>query len=132
VIVLDTHTLLWWCGGDDQRLSPRAQTILAEESAHGDILVSSITAWEIAMLVERQRLQLAMDVERWLQLASQVERLRFVPVDNTLAIKSVRLPGEFHRDPADRLIVALARHHSVPVVTADQKIQQYPHVKWLW
>lgn len=55
-----------------------------------------------------------------------------MPVDNATAIHSVRLPGQFHKDPADRMIVALARHLSLQLVTADEKILRYPHVKTVW
>ena len=53
-------------------------------------------------------------------------------VDNEIAVKSVELPGEFHKDPADRLIVATARKMAAPLVTADDKIRAYPHVRTLW
>lgn len=94
----------------------------------GEILVSSISAWEIAMLVERGRLQLTMDVEHWLDIVTAIGAVRFVPVNNRIAVKSVTLPGEFHKDPADRLIVATARDAAAPLVTADEKILQYAHV----
>ncbi|WP_407635328.1 type II toxin-antitoxin system VapC family toxin [Methylohalobius crimeensis] len=58
--------------------------------------------------------------------------MRFDPIDVELAVHSVRLPGEFHADPADRLITALARYYSVPLVTADSRIRNYKHVKTIW
>jgi PIN domain nuclease of toxin-antitoxin system len=94
--------------------------------------MSSIAAWEIAMLVEHGRLTLTMDVQDWLDTVSEIEALTFAPVDNHLAVQSVHLPGEFHADPADRLIVALARRHSASLVTADKKIRGYKHVKTIW
>jgi PIN domain nuclease of toxin-antitoxin system len=96
------------------------------------VLVSAISAWEIAMLVHRGRLTLAIGVADWLATVERVDPVRFVPVDNGLAAHSVALPGEFHRDPADRLIVATARRHAVPLVTADEKIHAYPHVRTVW
>lgn len=133
MIVLDTHTLVWWAA-QDPALSTKGKKCIEEEltSADGLILVSSISAWEIALLVERGRLTLTMDVQDWLDTVSEIEALTFVPVDNHLAVQSVRLPGEFHADPADRLIVALARHHSASLVTADKKIRDYKHVKAVW
>jgi PIN domain nuclease of toxin-antitoxin system len=134
VIVLDTHTLVWWASGDSTQLSQAAQqAITAEMQAEfGQIMVSSISAWELAMLVARERVVLAMDVEAWLATVGQIEQVQFVPVDNTIAIKSTLLPGEFHKDPADRIIVATARQLSAPLVTADEKIRAYPHVRTVW
>ena len=132
MIVMDTHTLVWWANGDSDALSAGARTAIEAELDGGRILVSSISAWELAMLVARGRLVLSMDVSEWLAVVGQIDAVTFVPVDNELAIRSTQLPGEFHKDPADRLIVATARKHAVPVVTADAKIRDYPHVRSLW
>ena len=84
------------------------------------------------MLMERGRIALAMELDDWLAAVEELGSVAIVPVGARIAVQSVRLPGEFHRDPADRMIVALARELGVPVVTADEKIQRYPHVKWVW
>ena len=132
MIVLDTHVLIWWVNGDE-RLSARARKAIEKEmTGDGQILVSAISAWEIAMLVAKGRLALTMDIDDWLATVASIEGVVFVPVGADVAVQSVRLPGEFHPDPADRMIVALARHHSVPMVTSDAKIQAYPHVKTVW
>jgi len=133
LIVLDTHALIWWVNGDERLSDPAKRAIekeLAEEG--GQILISAISGWEIAMLVEKGRLVLTMDIDEWLFTVSSIEHVDFVSVDVGLGVQSVRLPGEFHPDPADRLIVALARHHSVSLVTADRKIRGYQHVKTIW
>jgi len=62
----------------------------------------------------------------------QLPVIRFVPVDNVVARLSVELPGEFHPDPADRMIVATAITHDAQLLTCDRKFLQYPHVKTLW
>ena len=131
MIVLDTHALVWWASGDEQ-LSRAAAAVIDEQMQGGQIVVSSISAWELAMLVARGRVDLAMDTEAWLAMVGQIEAVRFVPVDNELAIRSTTLPGEFHKDPADRIIVATARHLAAPVVTADLRIRAYPHVRTVW
>lgn len=132
MIVLDTHALIWWVNSD-QRLSAMAiKAIDAELSAGGTVLVSAISAWEIAMLIDKGRLALTMDLDDWLKTVATIEGLTFVPVDTELSVQSVRLPGQFHADPADRLIVALARRHAVPLITADTKIRKYRHVKTIW
>ena len=96
------------------------------------IIVSAISAWEIAMLVEREKLLLSMDVGSWLATVAEIEAVRFLPVDVEIAVKSVELPGEFHKDPADRMIVSTARKLAVPLVTKDEKIRAYAHVKTIW
>lgn len=84
------------------------------------------------MLVKAGRLILTMAVDDWLETVSAIECVRLVPVDHVVGVESTRLPGEFHKDPADRMIVALARHLNVPLVTADEKIRAYRHVQTLW
>jgi PIN domain nuclease of toxin-antitoxin system len=114
VIMLDTHTLLWWANGDRAKLSPPATEAIAVEYRDGVMLVSAITAWEIAHLVDR------------------IPTVAFVAVDTEIGVKSAELPGVFHKDPADRIIVATARKYGVPIVTADEKIRGYPHVATIW
>lgn len=133
MIVLDTHTLIWWVNADKQ-LSKAATKAIEKElnDKNGQILISSISAWEIAMLIDKGRLTLSMDIDDWLDTIASINNVQFIPVDNKLGLQSVRLPGDFHPDPADRLIVALARHYSAMLITADKKIQDYQHVKTIW
>lgn len=132
MIVLDTHTLLWWASGDKGQLSAAATQAIEGELNGGQIRVSSISAWELAMLVAKGRVALSMDIGEWLSVVSQIEVVRFVPVDNEIAVKSIELPGEFHKDPAGRIIVATARKLAAPLLTADDKIRDYPHVRTIW
>lgn len=131
MIVLDTHTLIWWATSDTT-LSKKARIEINRELDGGDIIVSAISAWEISMLVANQRLVLAMEVSAWLSTVAEIEAVRFLPVDVEIATKSVELPGEFHKDPADRIIVATARKLAAPLITKDDKIRAYPHVKTIW
>jgi len=131
VIVLDTHALVWWVTGDPT-LSKKAKVAIECELAGGEIIVSAICAWEIAVLVEREKLVLSMDVGSWLAKVSTIESVRIVPIDTETAVKSVDLPGDFHKDPADRMIVATARKFAAPLVTKDEKIRAYAHVKTIW
>ena len=132
MIVIDTHILVWWVSGVETLSTAAKKAIKNTLSNGGEVLVSSISAWEIAMLVEKGRLVLSMDVESWLDEVSQIDGVRLLPVDNEIGVKSTALPGEFHKDPADRMIVATARKLAVPLVTADEKILQYEHVKTIW
>lgn len=133
MIVLDTHVLIWWVT-DDARLSGPARDALDRESVapDGQILVSVITAWEIAMLQQRGRLVLSMELDEWLTAVASIERVSVVPVSTRVAVQSTQLPGEFHKDPADRIIVALARELNAPLLSADEKIRNYAQVRSIW
>ena len=132
MIVLDTHTLPWWASGDTGQLSAVAAQAIETELNGGEISVSSISAWELAMLVAKGRIALSMNTGEWLSVVSQIEAGSFMPVDNEIAVKSVELPGEFRKDPADRVIVATARKLAARLVTADDKIRGYPHERSIW
>ena len=132
MIVLDTHTLIWWASGDAEQLSAAALQAIESELDGGKIFVSAISAWELSMLVAKGRIALSMDVAEWLSYVGDIEAVRFVPIDNEIAVKSTELPGEFHKDPADRLIVATARKLAAPLVTVDEKIRAYQHVRTIW
>ncbi|MEE9491798.1 MAG: type II toxin-antitoxin system VapC family toxin [Gammaproteobacteria bacterium] len=132
MIVIDTHVLVWWVSGDKSLSATAAKLIKDTLDSGSEVIASSISAWEISMLIEKGRLILSMDVESWLDEVSQIDGVRFVSVDNEIGIKSATLPGEFHKDPADRMIVATARKLAIPLVTADKKIRNYEHVKTVW
>lgn len=84
------------------------------------------------MLVQKERLMLTMSVDDWLKTVIDIDGVRFVAVDNDIGVEATRLPGAFHKDPADRMIVATARHLNAPLVTADEKIRAYPYVRSIW
>ncbi len=132
MIVIDTHILVWWASGTALLSDPAEQAIRHSLNHGGEVIISSISAWEIAMLIEKGRLILSMDIENWLDEVSQIDGVRFLPVDNEIAVKSTLLPGEFHKDLADRIIVTSARKLSAPLITADEKIIAYQHVSTIW
>lgn len=131
MIVLDTHSWVWWATGSDE-LSRAARTRTEAAVREDELLVSSISVWEVAMLVARGRLQLAIAVDAWVGQAERIPGLRFVPVTNAIALRSMQLPGRFHKDPADRIIVATALSHGAIVVTRDDRIRGYQHVRTVW
>lgn len=110
---------------DDARLGARSREALDKSAKSGRVLVSAITPWEIAMLVQKGRLTLSSDVAQWIDEALALPAIELAPILPQIAIDSTRLPGEFHADPADRIIVATARFHRIPLVTADQAILEY-------
>jgi PIN domain nuclease of toxin-antitoxin system len=132
VIVIDTHVLCWWASGDEARLSAAAASSLEQARHDGTIYVSCISAWEIAMLVQKNRLVLASDTSQWLATVSQIRSVSFVPLDNEIAVLSTRFGPEFHKDPADRFIVATAVKLMLPLVTADEKLRAFDGVRTIW
>jgi PIN domain nuclease of toxin-antitoxin system len=130
MILVDTHVLLWWVS-NPEKLSKIALGVI-EESVNSTIYVSAISVWEIYLLVNKGRLQLAIDIDRFIERIESMPFIHFIPIDNRIAAKSVMLPGDFHRDPADRMIVASAREKGVPLITGDERIRKYSHVQTVW
>ncbi len=124
MIVLDTHALIWAIS-DKAHLGRKARTKIEETARSDRVAVSAITPWEITMLVEKGRLQLRQDVRVWIENSLARPGIYLAPIEPAIAIDSVHLPGEFHADPADRFIVATARYHNAPLLTADSAILFY-------
>lgn len=131
MILLDTHVWIWFLD-DPAMLSTRARKSIENAVQSGKVFVSSISVWELCMLVARGRLRLNRNVSEWLNDCEMLHFLKFVPVDNAIARISVDLPPPLHGDPADRMIVATAQHLGISVVTKDAKLIDYPHVKTVW
>jgi PIN domain nuclease of toxin-antitoxin system len=131
MIVLDTHAWLWWLH-DPSQLSPLAQHRIAAEVKTGEARVSAVSVWEIAVKVELGKLSLHLDLELWFDAARKYPGIHIEPMQPVDAIASARLPGSFHKDPADRLIVAYALRLGAPIVTKDRKISNYAHVQTIW
>lgn len=131
MIVLDTQAWLWWVH-DPSRLSRKALHAIATAEASADILVSVISVWEIAVKTALGKLELGMDMDAWFRLAAAYPGITVEPLSPQDAIASTRLPGSFHRDPADRMIVALSRRTGAALVTSDAAIRAYPHVMTIW
>jgi PIN domain nuclease of toxin-antitoxin system len=131
VIVLDTHAWIWFIN-DPRQLSPRARSAVRKALLKRSIYISSISVWEVALLVARRRLELTLGVEDWIAKSEALPFFTFVPVDNTIFVRSVLLPGPLHADPADRIIIATAIMKGMPVVTRDERIRKYSRVKSIW
>ncbi len=131
MIVLDTHAWVWWVS-KPELLSPYAKNAADDAARRHELFVSTISSWEVALLIEKGRLLLSLDVRDWIARCEALPFIIFVPVSNSIAVASVRLPGFPHADPADRIIVATAMSLGANLVTKDEKIQGYPHLKTIW
>jgi PIN domain nuclease of toxin-antitoxin system len=127
VILLDTHVWIWWVH-DEAELTEECRDLLQAHESDG-LGLSAISCWEVAKLVQRNRLILPVRLEDWMDQALAYPGIQLLDLDPRVAVESVQLPGDFHQDPADQIIVATARLHNVPLVTADKLILKYPHVQ---
>lgn len=129
MIVLDTHIWIWWVQGDPRLGGPHAAALSAHEPT--GLGVSAISCWEVAKLVEKARLALPTDIDRWLDTALAypgVRLLELTPRISAEACRLTQLPGGFHNDPADQIIVATARVLGCALLTADAQVRSSSHV----
>lgn len=132
MIILDTHALIWFAS-DPAKLSKVAlKAIETEIQAKTPIFISSISIWEICQLVQKKRIDFSIPLDQLIDTLNQTKEYKFISIDNKIAYESCVLPGQFHADPADRIIVATARVLGAKLVTKDQKIRRYKHVQSLW
>ena len=130
ILLLDTHFWIWW-------LTPRSPLKLAERDAldaaaeSGGVYLAAISLWEAQLLHSKQRLQLPVPFSDWLTRATESRVLTVLPLDRDVVIALDSLPARFQGDPADRLIVATARTHGIPLATRDRAIRRSRTTK-LW
>jgi PIN domain nuclease of toxin-antitoxin system len=131
MIVVDTHALIWDALAPD-RLSTTAQQALVEANAGDGLLICDISLWEIAMLVEKGRVQVGVDCQSFINLILQANKARVQPITPLIAALSAQLPAEINRDPADRLIVATALAESARLLTADHNLRNTDVIATIW
>lgn len=132
MILLDTHAWVWWVS-DPGRLPESSRRAIQESLDAGEpVRVSTMSSWEVAMLVARGRLELAMGLGEWTALSESAPEIAFVPVDNRIALRAVGLEDFPHRDPADRIIAATALVTGATLITADARLRAYAPLSTLW
>ncbi|MEA3232396.1 MAG: type II toxin-antitoxin system VapC family toxin [Thermodesulfobacteriota bacterium] len=119
MILLDTHALVWLDEGN-KRIGRRTLDIVNEELSCGTLAVSAITFWETAMLVEKGRLDINIELSAWRKTLFE-SGLKEIPLNGAMGIRAGSM-NNFQGDPADRMIVATALEISATLVTADKKI----------
>ncbi|MGB3191118.1 MAG: type II toxin-antitoxin system VapC family toxin [Limnoraphis sp.] len=122
MIILDTHIWIWWVD-ENPKLSSQNREIIQSNQASG-LGISIISCWEVAKLVEKNRLAFECSVEEWLELALKYPGIQLLELTLPIILESTRLSG-FHSDPADQIIVATAKIYSSLLITQDEKILNY-------
>jgi PIN domain nuclease of toxin-antitoxin system len=128
--LLDTHALVWALDDPDQ-LPARCRRLLSE-GANLPLGLAAISLWEIAAKSASGKLVLGRPLADWISAAVRPPFVSVIPLDERVAVESSQLPNPFHRDPADRMIVATARIHGLTLLTKDQAIRDYAHVRTMW
>ena len=121
--LLDTHVWIWWMLGDPG-LPRTEREALDALSADVRPVIADISLWEVATLVDLDRIKLDRPLEEWLGIAASPATVRIQPITSGIVAEMNRLPASFHRDPADRLIVATARFLRLPLAAKDRKIRK--------
>ncbi len=123
-LVLDTHIWLWMMENNPS-LSLTAKKILEKTALQNGLLLPSICVWELTALEKSGRISLSISIRTWLDKALSTPGITLIPLNADIAFEACYLPGTFHKDPADRMIVATGRIESASIVTRDQKILDY-------
>ena len=128
---LDTHAWLWWVTSDD-RISRKALSEIRLAISREGVWISAISIWEIAKKVQKRHLALDRPVREWLDQATRVEGLFIAELSTEVLVESCELPPPFHGDPTDQIIVASVRHYEGRLITRDERMRRYPHLKSRW
>jgi len=131
-LLLDTHYWIWLQSGTTPPLTPKIVRMVEQAAARGNVLLSVISVWELGILEAKGRVRLQSPCDQWVREALATPGLSLAPLTPEIALESSRLPGLFHGDPADRIIVATARSLGARLLTRDQKMIEYGrqrHVK---
>lgn len=123
-LILDTHVWLW-LAFDDRRLRADARRVIEEAAGRGALHISAISVWEIAMLAARGRVELDMSVREWVGQSLARSGLGLADLTPDIMIEAYELPGPFHDDPADRMIIATARLREAMLLTHDRLLLAY-------
>ena len=124
-LLLDTHVWIWLVDGARRKLSTSTVEALRQAGRESRVWVSAISVWEVATLEAKGRVSLSMDCRAWVEAGLKAPGVRFAELTPSIAIESTRLPGAFHGDPADRILVATARELKATLVTRDTLILRY-------
>ena len=124
-VLLDTH-IWWYIANDEFECDEALRKKINKAAQEEQLFVSAITLWEIAMLASKGRIiKLVPNCLHWINEALKLTSVQVLELTSEVSVDSCYLPGNFHADPSDRIIVATARIHDLFLVTADKAILRY-------
>ncbi len=132
MIVLDTHVLVWWVDGDTRKLSRRARQALEQHGKRNELIISSVSIFEITTLERRGRLRFNVPASEWLEQMRRLPEYRIEPLTDDIAERASQFGEAFPGDPADRMIAATALVRRVPLVTHDGRLIGMEHLQTIW
>ena len=121
LIVLDTHVWIWLVSGDEKLKKSKCLSYIEDAGKSSNIKVSAISVWEVGMLESKGRIKFAVDCLDWVKKALSAPGVSLAPIVPEIAIESSRLPGKFHGDPADRIIVSPSSDESNRILSTTGK-----------
>lgn len=124
-LLLDTHSWIWIASGYEKMAKGSAKKVVDKAFNDASLVISAISLWEVSMLEAKGRLALSGPCLDWIQQSMSQLRLEVIPISPEIAVESSRLPGGFHGDPSDRIIVATARKERFTLLTQDELILSY-------
>ncbi|MGA7541387.1 MAG: type II toxin-antitoxin system VapC family toxin [Steroidobacteraceae bacterium] len=132
MIVVDTHVLVWWVDGDTRKISRKARQALEQHAKRDELLIASISVFEITTLERRGRLRFKISASEWLAQVRRLPEYRIEPLTDDIAERAGQFGDAFPGDPADRMIAATALTRGVPLVTHDEGLRRIEQLKTIW
>jgi|TARA_B110000495_G_C22904720_1_gene528045 PIN domain nuclease of toxin-antitoxin system len=128
--LLDTNAWIWALDAPERL--PKKVRALLHDADNLPFALAAISPWEVIKKESKGLLQLSVPIRQWVEHATQAPFIKLVPLSLDISLESSHLPGAFHKDPADQIIVATARVCDLVLISADRRLLDYAHVKTLW
>lgn len=127
-VLLDTHVWIWFCTERYNLISEKTLKLIENNRRRW---ISAISVWELCKLAEMKRIVFSIPLLDWINRSLVEYKIAIAHLEPSICVESCLLQN-FHKDPVDQLIIATSRVLSIPLVSADKRIQQFSGVKVVW